>query len=211
VRVNDWKSIARRTRDWALDRRLLRYRPERHHDGHFAHGHSSGAFEYYADLDELPRYSVLLGYLTFFGGAPDIVDVGCGRGLLRARLAPEQFSRYVGIDLAAPAIDAARHLENGRTRFVLGDAATLDLPDSDVVVLNEVLYYFDDAGAVLDRVSRCLRPGGRVLTSMWRHPGDRQLWHMVDAHFQLLDRVEVRSERNRLARRGWLMACHARG
>jgi 2-polyprenyl-6-hydroxyphenyl methylase/3-demethylubiquinone-9 3-methyltransferase len=94
---------------------------------------------------------------------------------------------------------------------VLGDAATLDLPDSDVVVLNEVLYYFDDAGAVLDRVSRCLRPGGRVLTSMWRHPGDRQLWHMVDAHFQLLDRVEVRSERNRLARRGWLMACHARG
>jgi hypothetical protein len=32
---------------------------------------------------------------------------------------------------------------------------------------------------------------------------------VLDARFQLLDRVEVRSERNRFARRGWLVACHA--
>lgn len=209
--MNDWRAIARRARDWAVDRRLLRYRPERYHDEHFVTGYRSGTFDYYADLEELPRYSALLGYLTYFAGAPEVLDIGCGRGLLRARLAPGQFSRYVGIDLAAPAIEAARRLEDDRTRFVLGDATTVDLPESDAVVFNEVLYYFADARAVLDRVARCLRPGGLVLTSMWRHPGDRQLWDVIDDRFDLLDRTQIRSERNEHSRRGWFVACHRSG
>lgn len=208
-----WRKPAAWARDRLLDRGVLRYRPERHAPERFEAGYRSGDFDYYARLDELPRYAVLAGYLTFDGGAPDVLDVGCGRGLLRARLPERAFGSYVGVDLAREAVDAARTLEDGRTRFVQGDARTLDLPtldlvSVDVVVLNEVLYYLDDAEAFLARVAGWLRPGGRVLTSMWRHPGDGQLWRLVDARFELADRVDVRSERNTMSPRGWRVACH---
>lgn len=203
-----WRAAAAWLRDRALDRGLLSYRPERHPPERFDAGYRSGDFDYYAQLEELPRYSVLLGYLTFDGGAPDVLDVGCGRGLLRARLADSAFRSYVGVDLAQEAIDAARVLEDERTRFVHGDARSLDLPPVDVAVLNEILYYVDDADGFLAHVAGWLRPGGRLLTSMWRHPGDTQLWKLVDARFELVDRVDVRSERNTTAPRGWRVACH---
>ncbi len=203
-----WRRAAAWVRDRALDRGLLPYRPERHPPERFEAGYRTGDFEYYAQLDEMPRYGVLLGYVTYFGDVPDVLDIGCGRGLLRIRLPEDAFRSYVGVDLAGAAIDAARALEDGRTRFVHGDARTLDLPHADVVVLNEVLYYLDDADAFLTLVAGWLRPGGRVLTSMWRHPGDAQLWRIVDERFELVDRVHVRSERNTLSPHGWRVACH---
>ena len=203
-----WRSVAAWARDRLLDRGVLPYRPERKPPERFEAGWRSGDFDYYARLDEVPRYAVLLGYLTFSGDTPDVLDVGCGRGLLRARLPDAAFRSYVGVDLASEAIDTARALEDERTRFVHGDVRTLDLGPVDVVVLNEILYYLDDASAFLTRVAGWLRPGGRVLTSMWRHPGDRQLWRVVDERFELVDRVDVRSERNTMSRRGWRVACH---
>ena len=193
---------------------LLPHQPERRSPGEWTAAYGAGHLDYYGRLDELGRYSVLVGYVAWFGGAsvdaraPSVLDAGCGTGLLRQRLEGVPFSEYVGVDLSEVAVAAARARGDDRSRFVVGDVGALDLGPFDVVVLNEMLYYAPDAPAFLERVRALLAPGGLLLVSMWRHPGDRSLWRTVDRTFPLLDRVEIRNRANPVNRRGWWVGCY---
>ena len=189
---------------------MVRYRTTPWAAEEWRRGYESGHLDYFDGLDELPRYSLLLGYLLFFGGAPEVLDVGCGPGLLRARMESIPFARYVGVDVAPAAIDQARGMEDARTTFMVGDVTDplLDLGMFDVVVCNEVLNMLGDPAAALDRVAAVLRPGGHLLTSTWRHPGDEQLFDLVDRHFTPVDVVDAQNPANLIARRGWRVTCH---
>jgi SAM-dependent methyltransferase len=189
---------------------VLGYRPERWSSADWTRAYGSGQLDYFANLDELGRYSMLLGYIGFFGGRPSILDVGCGPGLLRARICDSDFGGYVGIDPNAEAIAMGAHLADERTQ--LRQCELVDIRDElfDVVVLNEVLYFARSPGDMLADSSRLLRRDGVLLTSMWHHPGDRALWRMIDDRFEPLDSVEIRNRSSRLATRGWRVACHRR-
>jgi SAM-dependent methyltransferase len=115
---------------------------------------------------------------------------------------------YVGVDLSAAAVEAAERRGLPRSRFVVGDVADLDLGRFDLIVLNEMLYYVEDVEGFLGRLGRLLEPSGLVLVSMWRHPGDRSLWRMVDGAFPVVDRVEARNRANETNPRGWIVSCH---
>ena len=154
-----------RTEQWTVEEWQTAYRSER--------------FDYFSSLPELPRYSILIGYLKRFAEGRDILDVGCGRGPLRQQLDGFAFGSYTGIDLSAAAIGDAEHLADNRTTFVCGDVTTLALPSVDVVVLNEVLYVTPDPSKMLDALERALTPGGLILTSMWCHPGDTTLRRLL--------------------------------
>ena len=139
-----------------------------------------------------------------------MLDVGCGTGLLRARLEGADVGEYVGVDLSATAVEAAERRRLPRSVFLAGDVATLDLGRFDVIVLNEMLYYVEDVEDFLARLGQLLEPSGLLLVSMWRHPGDRALWRTVDECFPLVDRVEARNRANELNPRGWIVSCHRR-
>ncbi len=216
------RRVRRRARQGAraaasLGRRLgvLPHQPERWSPERWTDAYGSGQLEYYGMLDELARYSLLVGYVGFFfpPGAertpPRILDVGCGTGLLRSRL-DGVVGDYVGVDLSAAAVEAAERRRLPRSRFLVGDVASLDLGGFDVIVLNEMLYYVEDVPGFLRRLGDLLEPSGLLLLSMWRHPGDRSLWHQVDERFPLVDRVEARNRANELNPRGWLVSCHRR-
>ena len=200
----------RRAWDRAMSRgRLVRpYRPESWSVARWNESYASGQLTYFADLDELARYSILIGYLRFFNGRPSILDVGCGPGLMRQRLDDKRFRQYVGIDLSAEAIRRAGSMADERTTFVCGDFTDFDGPTVDVVVLNEVLYFAASPARMLDHVGACLRAGGLLLTSIWRHPGDLSLWRLLDQRFEALDAVRVCNESSRLAPDGWRISCH---
>jgi SAM-dependent methyltransferase len=184
-------------------RSLLRYRPDRWAVSEWDRAYSTGQLAYFADIDELPRYSILTGYVRHLGGSPDIVDIGCGDGLLRSHLEGVPFSSYLGIDLSEAAVQRAGSLADLRTSFLCADVMVADIPQADVVVLNEVLYFAEDPGALLERVDQALRPDGHLLVSMWRHPGDRRLWALLRERFPLEDVVTVQNPASSLARRGW--------
>jgi 2-polyprenyl-3-methyl-5-hydroxy-6-metoxy-1,4-benzoquinol methylase len=195
---------------------VLPHQPERWSTERWTDAYDSGQLEYYGTLDELARYSLLVGYVGFFfpsdpdRTAPTVLDVGCGTGLLRARLDGTGVGDYVGVDLSTAAVEAARRRRLSRSRFEVGDVGSLDLGRFDVVVLNEMLYYVDDVDGFLGRLGELLEPSGLLLVSMWRHPGDRSLWHRVDERFPLVDRVEARNRGNEVNPRGWLVSCHRR-
>lgn len=204
--------LRRRARAAGLELGVLRYRSEPWTAEAWAHGYGSGQLDYFAGIDELPRYSLLLGYLGFLGGEPEVLDVGCGPGLLRRRMGGLPVARYVGIDPTPAAIEAAADLADDRTAFVVGDVTdpALDLGRFDVVVCNEVLSVAEDPAAVLDRVAALLRPGGHVLTSTWRHPGDDALVRLLDDRFRPVDVAYAQNPANPIARRGWRVTCHRR-
>jgi len=82
-----------------------------------------------------------------------ILDLGCGQGLLLAWL------------LAAAEAAWGSSALGGRGRIETADLRRATLPPSDVVVLLDVLHYFDatEQLALLQRVAQCLSAQGRML------------------------------------------------
>jgi len=78
-----------------------------------------------------------------------ILDLGCGAGGLSFELLKEGASSSVGFDLSPKMISTAMELSqaNGferRTKFQLGNAATSELPGSDIVVMDKVLCCYSE-------------------------------------------------------------------
>jgi 2-polyprenyl-3-methyl-5-hydroxy-6-metoxy-1,4-benzoquinol methylase len=104
----------------------------------------------------------------------NVLDLGCGLGLLSQKLA-ECADRVLGIDIAVAAIDRARRhgAAFANLQFKAGDI--LDLPPSldrkfDLVVVADVLYYLmplDDQvlKSVVRRIANLLNPGGMCLVA----------------------------------------------
>ncbi len=170
--------------------------------------YADGDWDYFAALDELSRYSQLIGYLRELHTSPDVLDVGCGRALLRRRLPSDSFASYLGIDALPEVVAYAQRYADDRTRFVVGDVFSLQPASFDVVMANEVLYLLDDLDAALEQVGRLLRPGGVVIACNYVHGGSALVRRALDRHFDVLDAVHVRNPSNQKAPRGWEITCH---
>ena len=89
-----------------------------------------------------------------------ILDLGCGDGALTERL-QNAGSLVVGIDSSPEQVWAA--LERGLDARII-DAGALPFENEfDAVFSNAVLHWIQDADAVIDGVSRALRPTGRFV------------------------------------------------
>jgi len=100
----------------------------------------------------------------------DGLEVGCSVGELTAVLAP-RCADLVAWDASAAAVATAAARNPGvavQRRVVPGDK----LPEVDLLVLSEVLYYLSppDLAALLEQVRTAVRPGGTLLAVHWRHP-----------------------------------------
>jgi 2-polyprenyl-6-hydroxyphenyl methylase/3-demethylubiquinone-9 3-methyltransferase len=171
--------------------------------------YADGEYDYFSEIHESARYGVLIGYIRQLGGSPSILDVGCGSGLLVDRIAPSDFESYLGIDPSQVAIARARAMETDRVVFRVADRLDPVLGRFDVLVLNEVLMVVRDPEAILDDALRLVRPGGHVVSSVWRHPGDQALLRMIDNRYDIVDAVDVRNLTGRRRAR-WRISCHRR-
>lgn len=194
-------------RDIGVRLGLLTYRPVEVVDAvGWNKAYEAGSWGRLADPTEAARYSMLTGYLQLIGGDPDILDVGCGEGLLRTHLADRAFRRYVGVDVSTAAVERAKGLCDERTEFVVAPEPHVGLGSFDVVVCNEMLYFIDSPQTLLNTIRVVLRPGGSLLSSNWRHGGDIALHRMIDRNFDLVDRVELRNEASLRLR--WRVSWH---
>lgn len=91
-----------------------------------------------------------------------IVEIGCGVGAPARHLAGA-YRSYLGVDQAEEMAAAAQRFNAGNTaaRFVVGDAATIDLASvrADLVLAVGALHHMADVGAVLRNVRRFVAPG----------------------------------------------------
>jgi SAM-dependent methyltransferase len=99
-------------------------------------------------------------------GARDVVDLGCGTGVLAVDLAAR--GHFVtGIDPADAMLGVARDRPGGeRVRWILGTAADLEPASADLVVMTghvaQVFLDDDEWAETLRQVASALRPGGHL-------------------------------------------------
>lgn len=97
-----------------------------------------------------------------------LVDLGTGTGRMLELLAP-RYQRGIGIDSSREMIAVARAklaaASIGHAQVRLADIAELEAAGlaADLIVLHQVLHYFDDPGRLLATARRALRPGGEML------------------------------------------------
>lgn len=113
-----------------------------------------------------PVYRALLD--RGIADAASIADLGCGRGLLVSLVLETRASSVapdlIGLERDPGALRLARLACGGAARFVEADLSSADVPPADAVALLDVLHYLrrEDQQALLLRIRRALRPGGRL-------------------------------------------------
>jgi len=172
---------------------LKAYRGLRLADSQWDSDYAAGAWQWLRSGQELPRYSVIVGYCRQLRPSGSVLDIGCGEGLLAHWLAGA-CPRYVGIDLSAEAIALARAKNLLFAEFAVADAADFR-PASwfDVIVFNECLYYFDRPSELAARLADALTPEGIVIVSLSQGPASMQIWRMLRNGFRELEQVEIRN------------------
>jgi ubiquinone/menaquinone biosynthesis C-methylase UbiE len=107
------------------------------------------------------------------GRGKDILEVGCGTGLLLERFA--RFARKAeGIDLSPGMLEKAQ--ARGLT-VKEGSATDIPYPDNsfDVVCSYKVLAHVPDIGKALSEMARVTRPGGTILAEFYNPRSFRAL------------------------------------
>jgi 2-polyprenyl-6-hydroxyphenyl methylase/3-demethylubiquinone-9 3-methyltransferase len=130
--------------------------------------YGEGQWSYLDQLEEIGRYSLIVGYIKFLKPQGSILDAGCGEGILLQRLSGVPYRRYVGIDIAQTAIDKAAKRADGHGVFTQADVQTF-VPDEtfDTIIFNEVLYYLKEPLELVQRYEAWLKPGGIFIASLY--------------------------------------------
>jgi amino acid adenylation domain-containing protein len=146
-------------------------------------------------------------------GPKNILDLGCGSGLLLFSLAP-QCDRYVGVDFSSEAIAALKSETESRglscvqvLEQAVDEDTNIEAGSFDVVLLNTVIQYFPDTdylASVLDNALRALRPGGTVFIGDVRELGSLDAFHGAVVQAKAADTDDMptlRAEWRRIAER----------
>jgi ubiquinone/menaquinone biosynthesis C-methylase UbiE len=137
----------------------------------------------------------------------DVLDAGCGEGLLTERLAERHPGwRIVAADVDAEQLEKARRnaarVGLANVRFVQADL-TRDLGDSvyDVVTAIECLSEIPDDDDALASMARALQPGGLFLAHVpersWEPvlPGGQRTWRLEVRHGYSAEELMAKCER----------------
>lgn len=141
---------------------------------------------YHDLLDELE-----VDFVERYGRGKDVLEVGCGTGLLLRRI--ERFARSArGVDLSPGMLAHAR--ERGLD-VLEGSATELPFPDAsfDVACSFKVLAHVQQIEIALAEMARVIRPGGHALAELYNPLSFRGLAKRLGPAGKISDRNDERA------------------
>jgi cyclopropane fatty-acyl-phospholipid synthase-like methyltransferase len=117
----------------------------------------------FADLDQLD----LLMQVTRLGPSDNVLDLGCGNGMMAEYLSDRTGAQITGLDTIPQAISLARQRTAGksdRLAFRVGDLNQLDLPANafDVILSMDSMYFSVNYTATIHALKAALRLKGQM-------------------------------------------------
>ena len=159
--------------------------------------YATGGWERLRSADELARYAAIVDLLHSMPKGGTVLDVGAGSGRLLELLGTTEFGGYLGIDLSEEALKQAASLGVPNASFAQSDAESFCPKQKfDAIIFNEVAYYLKRPAQVLERYERYLRPGGKLIVSMFACAPARWTWRQLDRSFDYVEQRHARNERN---------------
>jgi SAM-dependent methyltransferase len=137
-------------------------------------------------------------YLSpYLEGVTQVLDVGCGPGVLAAEVARRCPHAHVrGLDLSPTRLAEAKQLGKGQSnlQFQQGDAAALPFDDAslDLIYCRFLLEYLPDKHQAVAEMARVCAPGGHVILQdldgqlLWHYPVDEQLQSDIEKAVHVL-------------------------
>jgi SAM-dependent methyltransferase len=176
-----------------FNRKILRRDKDR-----WNHQYESGVWESLGDIDELGRFSVIVGYTQFLKPHGKILEIGAGEGYLQQRFDKSKYSLYYSTDVSDVAVANGKKFEDEKTKYLVADMNTY-VPDTDFdcIIINEVIYYGVSVQKTLDHLAQFLKQDGIFIVSI--NGGSRNNdWHkmMEECSFKTIDRTIVTCTRN---------------
>lgn len=160
--------------------KVLGYRPQNVSVAAWDREYGAGEWNYLETIGSLAGQATILGYCQFLGPA-SILDVGCGAGLLAAKLKVLSFQSFLGIDISPVAIAQAKAREDARTAFAVSAADAFHADTRfDVVIFNQCMNYMADPSATLAHFAKVLAPNGRMIVSMCETARARAAWPLLE-------------------------------
>jgi ubiquinone/menaquinone biosynthesis C-methylase UbiE len=129
---------------------------------------TSNAYDRWSRVWNLARYTNCSIYETALSLLDErhgkVLDVGCGTGVMSARLAMSG-RQVIGVDLSPAMIDRARRKEHSRLEFVQGDAENLPIESGsfDAVVNLISFHHYPTPARAIAEFRRVLRSNGRLV------------------------------------------------
>lgn len=121
----------------------------------------------WSDLQQLEDLINSIVTQAQIGEDDNVLEVGCAAGFLARLIAPKT-GKYVGVDIADGAVEAARSMGIQNALFTTTNPETLPFDDNifDAAVSYDVVTNFPDFSEVellIRNMMRVVRPGGKVL------------------------------------------------
>jgi 2-polyprenyl-3-methyl-5-hydroxy-6-metoxy-1,4-benzoquinol methylase len=200
------RGMTGRAYEAALAINLVEYRRpfQYYNDEVWDRGYAKGEHDHYEGVPDRSRYGAIAGYLGAVPGKLDILDIGCGTGVMRERIPDQIVGSYTGVDTAPSALAKAR------TRGFSDSVFLENTPrrQFDAVIANDMLYLVPEIGSFLDHLKQLVRPGGLFVTSNTRYHGDFKLREWIEERFTLVDETIVVNPRHK---RKWRVGCYIKG
>ena len=184
---------------------FLKYKPLKASKERWEEQFKTGHWTYLGGLEQMNRYSILIGYYDyFFGQGGNILDLGCGQGILFKRIKNREPKNYIGVDLSKIAIDQASLEHFNKATFVCADIESFEPPQKfDMIIFNESLYYLNKPLNILSRYSGYLSNNGKMIISMWDNKErNNKLWKPIEKIYDIIDAIYLRDLQSEV---GWII------
>lgn len=126
-------------------------------------------------------------------GNEHILDLGCGNGLLSAKLAEKvPDGKITGIDSSPSMLEQAKKHKKGNMDFLLGDITGMDLEDEfDVVFSNAALHWVKDHSLALRQINRSMKSGGIMRVQF---AGEGNCMNLIPVLKEIMDSLEFKDD-----------------
>jgi 2-polyprenyl-3-methyl-5-hydroxy-6-metoxy-1,4-benzoquinol methylase len=150
--------------------------------------------------DEKGHYLAIINQLKSSNATPKVLDIGSGHGALYHYFKTSLTGnfKYSGVDISENAIKKANE-QFAEADFKVVNYDFESVNDKfDIVIFNEVLYYFVKPMKMLEKAfTENLLPGGVIIISMYKDsPGKNQLiWNSIAEKYKTLAEETVSSNK----------------